>query len=157
METRRSDQEDQGEKHEGSKSRINSFLSGSNHADDVNSSKLGGSKPMADLYLNCTVMFGDIVGFTAWSSVREPTQVFQLLESGAFALMGLLSRKSPRTDTCFPRFPVYGSFDRLAKRYVYAHGRLKKLLILPGTDPCFPPLSSRKVFKVETVSVFFVL
>jgi class 3 adenylate cyclase len=28
-----------------------------------------------------TVMFGDIVGFTAWSSVREPTQVFTLLET----------------------------------------------------------------------------
>jgi class 3 adenylate cyclase len=26
-------------------------------------------------------MFADIVGFTAWSSVREPTQVFTLLES----------------------------------------------------------------------------
>jgi class 3 adenylate cyclase len=26
-------------------------------------------------------MFGDLVGFTAWSSVREPTQVFQLLET----------------------------------------------------------------------------
>jgi class 3 adenylate cyclase len=31
-------------------------------------------------------MFADIVGFTAWSSMREPTQVFTLLESiyGAF-------------------------------------------------------------------------
>ena len=26
-------------------------------------------------------MFGDIVGFTAWSSVREPAQVFTLLET----------------------------------------------------------------------------
>lgn len=75
METRSNDQEDQGDKNVGSKSRINSFLTGSTHADDVNSSKLGGTKPMADLYLNCTVMFADIVGFTAWSSVREPTQV----------------------------------------------------------------------------------
>ena len=37
-------------------------------------------------------MFGDIAGFTAWSSVREPSQVFTLLET------------------------VYAAFDVLAKR-----------------------------------------
>ena len=31
--------------------------------------------------LETTVLFADIVGFTAWSSVREPSQVFLLLES----------------------------------------------------------------------------
>jgi class 3 adenylate cyclase len=49
-------------------------------------------KPLADLFLDTTVMFADICGFTAWSSVREPSQVFLLLES------------------------VYGSFDKIAKR-----------------------------------------
>ena len=39
------------------------------------------SKPIADLFPNTTVMFADIAGFTAWSSVREPTQVFTLLET----------------------------------------------------------------------------
>jgi len=39
------------------------------------------SKPLADLFLECTVIFADIVGFTAWSSVREPSQVFTLLEN----------------------------------------------------------------------------
>lgn len=39
------------------------------------------TKPIADLYPEVTVMFGDIVGFTAWSSVREPAQVFTLLET----------------------------------------------------------------------------
>lgn len=44
------------------------------------------SKPIADLFPNATVLFADIEGFTAWSSVREPTQVFTLLETvyGAF-------------------------------------------------------------------------
>lgn len=41
----------------------------------------GSSPPIADLYNNTTVLFADIAGFTAWSSEREPTQVFQLLES----------------------------------------------------------------------------
>lgn len=50
------------------------------------------SKPIADLFPHATVMFADIVGFTAWSSVREPTQVFTLLES------------------------LYNSFDVIAKR-----------------------------------------
>lgn len=38
------------------------------------------SKPIAELFPNCTVMFTDIVGFTAWSSQREPVQVFALLQ-----------------------------------------------------------------------------
>jgi class 3 adenylate cyclase len=38
------------------------------------------SKPIADFFPHCTVLFADIVGFTAWSSVRDPTQVFTLLE-----------------------------------------------------------------------------
>lgn len=50
------------------------------------------SKPIADLFPNTTVMFADISGFTAWSSVREPSQVFTLLET------------------------VYKSFDKTAKR-----------------------------------------
>jgi class 3 adenylate cyclase len=40
-----------------------------------------GSKPLADLFLETTVMFADISGFTAWSSTREPSQVFLLLET----------------------------------------------------------------------------
>lgn len=39
------------------------------------------SKPIADLFPETTVMFCDIAGFTAWSSVREPSQVFTLLET----------------------------------------------------------------------------
>jgi len=50
------------------------------------------TKPIADLFSNTTVLFADIAGFTAWSSTREPSQVFTLLEA------------------------IYGSFDRLAER-----------------------------------------
>jgi class 3 adenylate cyclase len=39
------------------------------------------SEPMADLFPETTVMFLDIAGFTAWSSEREPAQVFTLLET----------------------------------------------------------------------------
>jgi class 3 adenylate cyclase len=49
------------------------------------------TKPIADLFTACTVMFADISGFTAWSSVREPSQVFTLLET------------------------VYAAFDKVAK------------------------------------------
>ncbi|CAB9496580.1 Receptor-type guanylate cyclase gcy [Seminavis robusta] len=49
-------------------------------------------KPIADLFPDCTVFFADIAGFTAWSSTREPSQVFILLQA------------------------VYQSFDVLAKR-----------------------------------------
>lgn len=50
------------------------------------------SKPIADLFPETTIMFGDLVGFTRWSSVREPSQVFLLLES------------------------IYSEFDAVAKR-----------------------------------------
>jgi class 3 adenylate cyclase len=39
------------------------------------------TKPMADLFPETTIMFADIVGFTAWSSSKEPSQVFTLLET----------------------------------------------------------------------------
>ena len=36
-------------------------------------------KAIADYFPNATIIFADIVGFTAWSSTRDPSQVFQLL------------------------------------------------------------------------------
>jgi len=39
------------------------------------------SPPIADLFPSATVLFMDIAGFTAWSSQREPSQVFTLLET----------------------------------------------------------------------------
>jgi hypothetical protein len=58
------------------KMRLNSFL-------DENGEPQSGpaNKPIADLFPHCTVLFADISGFTAWSSLRDPAQVFTLLES----------------------------------------------------------------------------
>uniref|UniRef100_A0A7S3P5D0 Phosphodiesterase n=1 Tax=Amphora coffeiformis TaxID=265554 RepID=A0A7S3P5D0_9STRA len=39
------------------------------------------AEPIADFFSDTTILFCDIVGFTAWSSTREPKQVFALLES----------------------------------------------------------------------------
>jgi len=58
-------------------------------SDDVD---MDDSVPIAELYPECTVLFADIAGFTAWSSVRSPTEVFKLLET------------------------LYGAFDKVAKR-----------------------------------------
>lgn len=38
-------------------------------------------RPIADLFPEATVLFADIAGFTAWSSIREPQHVFKLLEN----------------------------------------------------------------------------
>lgn len=38
-------------------------------------------KPLADLFLETTLVFADVSGFSGWSSVREPSQVFRLLET----------------------------------------------------------------------------
>lgn len=52
---------------------------------DHGTSKGGGmaksSRPIAEYYLESTIFFGDISGFTSWSSTRNPSQVFSLLET----------------------------------------------------------------------------
>lgn len=50
------------------------------------------AKQIAELFPETTVMFADIAGFTAWSSTREPSHVFALLET------------------------LYGAFDKTAKK-----------------------------------------
>eukprot|EP00538_Stauroneis_constricta_P012478 CAMPEP_0119548166 /NCGR_PEP_ID=MMETSP1352-20130426/2141_1 /TAXON_ID=265584 /ORGANISM="Stauroneis constricta, Strain CCMP1120" /LENGTH=1235 /DNA_ID=CAMNT_0007593355 /DNA_START=105 /DNA_END=3812 /DNA_ORIENTATION=- len=52
----------------------------------------GMSKPIADLFPHTSVLFSDLVGFTSWSSTREPTEVFTLLET------------------------LYNAFDRIARK-----------------------------------------
>jgi len=48
--------------------------------------------PIAELYTDTTVFFADIAGFTAWSSTREATDVFTLLES-IYLKFDAISRK----------------------------------------------------------------
>ena len=81
------------------KSRMKSFLKdgdgeggGGGDAMDFGDGAAEFDRPIADLFPETTIMFADISGFTAWSSVREPSQVFTLLER------------------------IYGAFDRLATR-----------------------------------------
>jgi Adenylate and Guanylate cyclase catalytic domain len=51
------------------------------------------SMPIANLFPETTVLFADIAGFTAWSSVREPTQVFMLLETLFHAFDDLATKR----------------------------------------------------------------
>jgi len=66
------------------------FLTSPNHR--PKNSKPSTTSQIADVYTSTTVMFGDIAGFTAWSSTRQPSEVFVLLET------------------------LYASFDKTAKR-----------------------------------------
>jgi hypothetical protein len=77
------------------KNRLKGFLDGANHEEeDVETDGISifKTKPIADLFPEVTVMFTDLVGFTAWSSMREPVHVFTLLET------------------------IYHEFDQIAKR-----------------------------------------
>ena len=67
--------------------KLKTFLNGNELAAQNN------EQPIADFFPDCTVLFADISGFTAWSSTREPAQVFMLLQT------------------------VYQNFDLLAKRH----------------------------------------
>lgn len=62
-----------------SKHRLKNFMKGA----PGEAGGQGGSRnePIADLFPNTTILFADISGFTAWSSEREPSQVFILLET----------------------------------------------------------------------------
>jgi class 3 adenylate cyclase len=68
--------------------RLKSFLIGGSN-DSTNACR----QPIADLFPFTTVIFADIAGFTAWSSTRDPAQVFLLLQN------------------------IYQAFDALAKRH----------------------------------------
>lgn len=64
----------------GTKTRLKSYLTGDLDT-TVDQDGIYETKPIADLFPETTVLFADIAGFTAWSSVREPSQVFILLET----------------------------------------------------------------------------
>jgi Adenylate and Guanylate cyclase catalytic domain len=57
------------------------FIDANLDDDDDDSDFMYKSKPIADLFAETTILFADIAGFTAWSSSREPSQVFILLET----------------------------------------------------------------------------
>ena len=75
------DEDQQKNKHEQNMLRIKNFLSDGKSVDARSKEEEKDRGPIADLFPNCTVLFSDIAGFTAWSSVREPSQVFTLLET----------------------------------------------------------------------------
>jgi GTP cyclohydrolase III len=79
-------------KHETAKGKLQSFLRNYSSADSNSIRDIFVGNPIAELYPDTTVLFADIVGFTAWSSTRQPTQVFTLLET------------------------VYAAFDSIAKK-----------------------------------------
>lgn len=69
------------------------------------------SKPIADLFPHTTVLFADIAGFTAWSSSREPSQVFTLLEAVYHAFDVIARRrgvfKVETVGDCYVRIYMY--------------------------------------------------
>jgi len=79
--------EKKGKTPETASNRLTSYLRKEGDSDALNQA------PIADLYLNATVLFADISGFTAWSSSREPAQVFMLLQSVYQGFDSIASRR----------------------------------------------------------------
>lgn len=78
------------------------------------------TKPIADLFPHTTIMFADIVGFTAWSSVREPTQVFILLETLYHAFDQIAKRRRVfKVETVGDCYGTYCFLNRLFRFFLY--------------------------------------
>jgi Adenylate and Guanylate cyclase catalytic domain len=96
------------------------------------------SKPIADLFLDCTVFFADIVGFTSWSSVcvfLVETDCFTSLSSTKtnctiIILFAFSDDRRDPTQVFTLLEAVYNSFDAIARK--------------------------RNVFKVETIGDCYV-
>jgi hypothetical protein len=84
------DQKERGSSIVHPKMKLKKFLT--DNEDDDNQELLA-KEPIADLYTSCTVCFANITGFTAWSSEREPQQVFLLLET-VFGVLDKIAKRS---------------------------------------------------------------
>ena len=116
---------------------LTSAVSGTEDTNNYNELEGITGKPIADLFPDATVLFADICGFTAWSSVREPAQVFTLLET------------------------LYAAFDKLVS-FVFLDwapsGLIETLAALSFVFVCDPTTQAKKrnVFKVETIGDCYV-
>jgi class 3 adenylate cyclase len=61
------------------RNRLSNFLTASTDLGDFTEGDE--AEPIAEMFSATTILFADIAGFTAWSSEREPSQVFTLLET----------------------------------------------------------------------------
>lgn len=111
--------------HRRSRRSLGSFVDES-RADESATNNGDSQTPIAELYPSCTILFADIAGFTAWSSAREPAQVFMLLES------------------------LYQSFDEYVTmiRIPSSYGRRAPHIL---THSIFRIAQRRRVYKVETI------
>jgi class 3 adenylate cyclase len=105
------------------------------------------TKPIADLFPETTILFADISGFTAWSSTREPAQVFTLLETIYKAFDDIAKRrrvfKVETIGDCYvavtglpdPRKDHAVAMTRFARDCMYRmHQLVKKLEVVLGPD-----------------------
>jgi hypothetical protein len=71
---------------------------------------------MAQLYTEATVMFADLVGFTAWSSMHEPPEVFHLLETLYAAFDRIAKKRSVFKVETIGDCVSYGTHSQLCRR-----------------------------------------
>ena len=65
----------------GAKQMLKDFAWSTEHSEAASGNTIDDTAPIADLFPEATIIFADLVGFTAWSSARQPSEVFTLLET----------------------------------------------------------------------------
>lgn len=125
----------------------------SNVDNDQNCTEVSKQESIAQVYPETTIIFADIVGFTSWSSTREPSQVFQLLETlfaGFDALAAIYGVfKIETIGDCY--VAVLG-LPKAHKRHAVAMAkfandcRAKMQQLTRELEPTLGPVSNRHVY-----------
>ena len=77
---------------------------------------------IADVFSDTTVFFGDIASFTSWSSERDPSQVFVLLETLYASFDGIAKRMKVFKVETVSKFMALGPMQRFGRQACLLYG-----------------------------------
>ena len=109
--------ENKQQKTEATESKFLSGTAGTVLGDDENAATPpSSSRPIASLFQDTTVFFGDLAGFTEWSNKRSASDVFELLEAIYSAFDAIASKRNVYKVRVYRLCPWLSRFWHYAQR-----------------------------------------